>query len=76
VAYAAYNVRIVWTMMLTATDKYYVILPKQKLVGGNRMDLTIFGQFDPLSYSDIAVGWQRYGGAVGELKQLVRCSIA
>ncbi|MFA5186626.1 MAG: hypothetical protein WC551_09140 [Patescibacteria group bacterium] len=76
VGYTAYNVRIIWTMMLTATDKYYVILPKNKLVGANRMDLTIFGQFDPVSYSDIAVGWQRYGGAVGELKQLVRCSIA
>jgi hypothetical protein len=76
VGFAAYNTRIVWTMMLTATDKYYVILPKNKLVGANRMDLTIFGQFDPLSYSDIAVGWQRYGGAVGELKQIVRCSIA
>ena len=76
VGFSAYNVRIVWTMMLTATDKYYVILPKNKLVGVNRMDLTIFSEFDPLSYSDFAVGWQRYGGAIGELKQIVRCSIA
>lgn len=74
--FAAYNTRIVWTMMLVATDHYYVILPKNKLVGGNRMDLTIFNEFDPLSYSDIAVGWQRYGGAIGDITQIVRCSIA
>ncbi len=76
VGYAAYNTRIVWTMMLTATDKYYVILPKNKIVGATRMDLTIFSQFDPVSYSDIAVGWQRYGGAIGDITQIVRCSIA
>jgi hypothetical protein len=74
--FAAYNTRIIWTMMLTATDKYYVILPKNKLVGGNRMDPTILGETDARSYSEIAVCWQRYGGAIGESKQIVRCSIA
>jgi hypothetical protein len=60
--------------MLSSSSKYYVILPKQKIMGATRMDLTIFSKFDPESYSDIAVGWQRYGGAIGEIKQLVRCS--
>jgi hypothetical protein len=73
-AFAAYNTRIVYTMMLADSTKYYVILPKQKIVGATRMDLTIFSKFDPESYSDIAVGWQRYGGAIAEIKQIVRCS--
>jgi len=68
-----YNVRVVYSLMLEASDVYYVIFPKNKLKAANRMDLTIFSDFDIESYADIAVGWQRYGGAIGELKQLVRC---
>jgi hypothetical protein len=69
-----YNVRPIYTMMLASATEYYVILPKNKIKGANRMDLTIFSDFDIESYTDIAVGWQRYGGAIGEIKQLVRCS--
>ena len=68
------NVRPVYTMMLESATEYYVIYPKNKIKGANRMDLTIFSDFDIESYTDIAVGWQRYGGAIGEIKQLVRCS--
>ncbi len=71
---AVYNTRVVYTLMLTSSTEYYVIYPKNKLKGANRMDLTIFSDFDIEAYADIAVGWQRYGGAIGELKQLVRCS--
>lgn len=71
---SVYNVRVVYTMMLADSTKYYVILPKRKLKGATRMNLTIFSQFDPESYTDIAVGWQRYGGAIGENKQIVRCA--
>ena len=71
---STYAVTVVYTLMLSSSTKYYVILPKQKLKGATRMDLTIFSQFDPESYSDIAVGWQRYGGAIGETKQVIRCS--
>jgi len=71
-----YNVSPVYTLGLTATDVYYVILPKQKLLGANRMDLTIFSKFDELSYTDIAVGWGRYGGAIGDSQQLQRCATA
>lgn len=69
-----YGITVVYTLMLSSSSKYYVILPKQKMLGATRMDLTVFSKFDPESYSDIAVGWQRYGGAIGEIKQLVRCS--
>ena len=60
--------------MLVDTTKYYVIFPKKKIKGANRMDLTIFSDFDIEAYTDIAVGWQRYGGAIAETKQIVRCS--
>ncbi len=67
-----YNVSPIYTLSLEATDVYYVILPKQKLLGANRQDLTIFSKFDELSYSEIAVGWGRYGGAIGDSEQLHR----
>lgn len=69
-----YNVRILYTLMFTNTSDYYVILPKNKLQAANRMDLTIFSDFDIEAYTDIAVGWQRYGGCIGELKQITRCA--
>jgi len=71
-----YNVRPVYTMMLAESDEYYVILPKNKIVGANRQDLTIMSDFDIEAYTDIAVGWQRYGGAIGDIKQIRRCSTA
>lgn len=64
------------TTMFATTTVYYVILPKIKLKGGNRMNLTIYSKFDEESYSDIAVGWQRYAGAIGDSDQLRRCSVS
>jgi len=69
-----YNVRPIATMMLANSTEYYVIFPKNKIKGANRMDLTIMSDFDIESYADIAVGWQRYGGAIGDERQIVRCS--
>lgn len=69
-----YNVRPIYTMMLTSSTEFYVILPKRKIKGANRMDLTVLTDFDIEAYADIAVGWMRYGGAIGEAKQIVRCS--
>jgi len=69
-----YNVRPIYTMMLTSSTEYYVIFPKKKIKGANRMNLTVFSDFDIEAYTDIAVGWQRYGGAIAEIKQIVRCS--
>lgn len=70
---AAYNVRVIYTLMLTDTDDYYVILPGNKIQSATRMDLTVFSDFDIEAFTDIAVGWQWYGGAIGELKQISRC---
>ena len=71
-----YKFRILPTTMFSTTTMYYVILPKHNLTGGNRMNLTIFNKFDEESYSDIAVGWQRYGGAIGDSDQLRRCAVS
>jgi hypothetical protein len=75
-AFVNFNFRVIPTLMLSATDKYYVILPKNKLKGLNRMDLTPFDQFDPWTYSDVRIGWARYGGGILDSAQLRRCSIA
>lgn len=69
-----YTVRPVYSLMLASSTEYYVIFPKKKIKGANRMDLTVMSDFDIEAYTDIAVGWQRYGGAIGEIKQIVRCS--
>ena len=50
----------------------YVILPKGKLKGGYRMDLTIFADFDINRYATNLAGFQRYGVIAGEAKQVVR----
>lgn len=47
-----------------------VILPKKKIKGGYRMDLTLFDDFDILSYTDTIAGWMRYGGCIGDLDQI------
>ena len=75
-AYLNYNVRPIYTMMLEETDVFYVIFPKKKIKGANRMDLTVFSDFDMMAYADASVGWQRYGGAIGNTKQLSRCATA
>ncbi|MFA5379501.1 MAG: hypothetical protein WC455_27335 [Dehalococcoidia bacterium] len=75
-AFVNYNFRLLTTMMLGATDVYYVILPKFGIIGLNRMDMTIYSDFDPLSYSDLSVGWGRYGGGIVDQEQLQRCATA
>jgi len=71
-----YKFQHITTTMLAAADVYYVILPKNKLLAGYRMDLTTFTDFDILSYTDAQVGWMRYGGAIGDVQQLRRLAIA
>ena len=68
-----YTVSPSYTLMFTNTSDYYVILPKNKIQTANRMDLTVFSDFDIESFTDIAVGWQWYGGAIGEDRQISRC---
>lgn len=64
----------VTTTMLASATSYYVILPKKKIKSGNRMNLTVFDQFSITSYSDIAVGWSRFGAAIGDTEQIQRCA--
>jgi len=71
-----YQFQQITTTMLATTSVYYVILPKQKLKSGNRMNPTVFDAFDPKSYSDISVVWMRYGAAIGDQEQVVRCATA
>lgn len=73
---AAFRFRLIPTTMLGATNKYYVCIPKIKAKGGNRKNLTIYNRFDEEKYEDIAVGWMRYGGAIGDQTQFRRCSIS
>lgn len=65
-----FNFRQITTMMLQNTGRIGVILPKIRLKGGYRMDLTVFNSFDMLSYTEAAAGWLRFGGAVGDLDQI------
>lgn len=71
-----YNVTPYYSLMLASASVYYVILPGQKSLAANRQDLTIFTKFDPLSYSDVAVGWARYAAAIGDSQQFHRCATA
>jgi hypothetical protein len=71
-----YKFRLIPTTMLATTTVYYVCLPKIKAKGGNRMNLTIFNKFDEEAYADVAVGWMRYGGAIGDQEQFQRCAIS
>lgn len=70
-----YKFQQITTTMLAANNVYYIILPKNKMIAGYRMDLTTFTDFDILSYTDAQVGWMRYGGAIGDVQQVQRCAI-
>lgn len=72
-----FNITPSFTMNLTTNQTdYYVGIPGQKSIWGTRMDLKVFDKFDIESYSDIAVGWARLGGAIGDTQQIRRCASA
>jgi len=73
---AVYRFTPIVTTMLASSTSYYVCIPKIKAKAANRMDLTIFNKFDEESYTDVAVGWGRYAGAIGDEEQFQRCAIA
>lgn len=58
------------SLMLTSPTRVFVILPKKKLKAGYRMNLSLFDDFDILSYTDTVAGWMRYGGCIGDLDQI------
>jgi hypothetical protein len=65
-----YNFRQITSMMLATTDRILVILPGRTLKIGYRMDLTLFDDFDMLSYTDTVAGWMRHGGCIGDIDQI------
>jgi hypothetical protein len=65
-----YNFRMVTSMMLTHANRVAVILPKRTIKAGYRQDLTLFNDFDILSYTDTVAGWMRHGGCIGDLEQI------
>jgi len=65
-----YSFQQVTSMMLTNTNRIMVILPKRTLKIGYRMDLTLFDNFDILSYTDTVAGWMRHGGCIGDIDQV------
>ena len=71
-----WNFSVVITSMLAVTDHYWVILPKRKIVGGDRMSLITYADFDMLSRTDSAAGWMAFAGAVADIAQMERCDIA
>jgi len=58
------------SLMLTSATDIFVALPKYKLKAGYRMDLTLFSDFDILSYTDTQAGWMRFGGCIGDTDQI------
>lgn len=76
-AIVPFRFRLIPTLMLAnTTPSYYVCLPKHKAMGGNRMDLEILSEYDITSRTDIAVGWMRFGAAIGDSDQFRRCLIS
>lgn len=67
---AAYNFTPIASYTLASTTRVFVILPKRKMKAGYRMDLTLFDDFDILSYTDTVAGWMRYGGCIADLDQI------
>lgn len=65
-----YNFTQITSLMPTDANRVFVILPKKKLKIGYRMDLTLFDDFDILSYTDTVAGWMRHGGCVGDTDQI------
>jgi hypothetical protein len=68
--------QIVPTTMLATTNVFYVILPGNKLISAERQGMTLFYDFDSLSYTDTMSAWFRGGGTVADEDQIVRCATA
>jgi len=71
-----YRFSTVISTMLAVTDHYWVILPKRKIVGGDRLNLETYSEFDMLSRTDSAAGWMAFAGGIGDTDQMERCDIS
>jgi hypothetical protein len=68
-----YNVKPIYSLMLSNNTDYYVILPKRKLKAGLRLDLTILNFTHIMAWAETIAGCMRFGGALGDTAQLRRC---
>ncbi len=71
-----YTIRATYTLSLSSNTVYYVGIKGIKNIWGERRDLDIKDRFDIMSDSTTAVGWARFGGALGDTEQIQRCSIS
>lgn len=72
-----YNITPRYTLMLTTNQTdYYIGLPGLKNQFGMRETLTTYSDFDMLTRTAAAAGWARYGGAIGDVDQIIRCKSA
>lgn len=71
-----WNFNTVITGMLGVQDHYFVILPKKKIIAGDRMDLETYADFDMLSRTDTVAGWMAFAGAIANTDQIERCDTA
>jgi len=71
-----YSVTPQYSMMMSSASSYYVCLPGIKSKAGIRQNLTMFGEFDMMTYTDKAAAYMRFGGAIGDTDQFQRCAIA
>lgn len=71
-----YSVDPIHTLMLSSGSYYYVVLPKGKMKGGYRQDLTLYNMFDILAYTETVAGWMRYGGGIGDTDQVRKCAVS
>jgi hypothetical protein len=67
-----FRVKPVSTVNLAANAGIHVVLPGGQIKAGIRMDLTLFGNFNPANYTDDISGFGRYAGSVGNTGQIVK----
>lgn len=70
----SYSMTPIYSQLLSSSTEYFVILPKRKLKGGTRMNLTVLTDMDILAYTEVTAAWGRYGGGIGENDQIQVCS--
>jgi hypothetical protein len=62
-----YDVKPLFSPNFADVMKFYGVIPKMLLDGGNRKDLVTPTQPDVLANAQVVAGWGRYGGAVGKI---------
>lgn len=70
-----FRVEPIFTTHFSASTSYYIGVPGQKSVWGNRKELAIKGPVDDiLANAQHMSAWMRYGGAIADTRQWTRCA--